>query len=559
MKRHTVLSLLIPLLFAACSSSHDSHDSRTSQEPENPQNDPLVRLTEYGYASGIETRADTWAWLGIPYAEPPIGDLRWMAPQNPQSWNDIFVTDRFCSGCTQYGGYFTYMDPSTYGELVGSEDCLCLNIWRPATEDNNLPVFFWIHGGGNSIGEAGLGVYDGANMAHHSNVIVVTVNHRLGPFGWFNHFALKTGDALNDSGNFGTLDIIKALGWVSENISRFGGDPDNVTIAGQSAGGYNVLSLMLSPLAEGLFHRAVVQSGPQMSTSSVEEGQEKAQGVITELLLADGYSAAEAQEFINTQPRQLLAAYLRSKSPEDIYTHYTQAASGGLSELFPPFQDGPVIPQDGWKSFIRGNYNKVPLIVGANKDEIKLFLPFVLSEGKDHGFYDLAMHFDPDNPMELSQACEYLGLSLLWIPVYEAISVLVSRSMEFICVDLTASILSRHQESIYAYRFNWDDEPEPFDFLTGGSHAIEIPFVFGNFDRDEKSKWRYAWSEDNRIERERLSETMMSYWAQFVYTGNPNRKDLPPWHPWPNAPGAYKRIVFDSHASMSAEGLHSLP
>ena len=558
MKRRTLL-LLITFLIAACSPSHPSHDSRTPEEPENPQDDPLVRLTEYGYARGIETRADTWAWLGIPYAEPPIGDLRWMTPQDPQSWDDILITDGFCSGCTQYGGYLTYMDPGTYGELVGSEDCLCLNIWRPATEKKNLPVFFWIHGGGNSIGEAGLGVYDGANMAHNSNVIVVTVNYRLGPFGWFNHFALKTGNALNDSGNFGTLDIIKALGWVSKNISRFGGNPDNVTIAGQSAGGYNVLSLMLSPLVEGLFHRAIVQSGPQMSTSSVEEGQEKAQSVFTELLLADGYSTEEAQEFIDAHPRRELAAYLRSKIPEDIYTHYTQAVSGGLSETFPPFQDGTVIPQDGWKSFISGDYNKVPLIVGANKDEVKLFLPFVLSEGKDHGLYDLAMHFDPDNPMDLSQVCDYLGMSILWIPVYESISVLASGMMEFICVDLTASILSRHQENIYAYGFDWDDEPRPFDFLTGGSHSVEIPFVFGNFDRDENSKWRYAWSEDNRIERERLSEAMMSYWAQFVYTGNPNRGDLPPWHPWPNAPGGYKRIVFDSDISMSAEGLHSLP
>ena len=264
MTRHTLLLLLFPFLFAACSTSNDSHDSRTSQEPENPHDDPLVRTTECGYVRGIVTGADTRAWLGIPYAEPPVGELRWTSPQDLQPWDGILIADEFCSGCTQYGGYFTYMDPNTYGELVGSEDCLCLNIWRPATEEDDLPVFFWIHGGGNSIGEAGLGVYDGANMAHNSNVIVVTVNYRLGPFGWFNHSALRTGDALDDSGNFGTLDVIKALEWVSKNISHFGGNPDNVTIAGQSAGGYNVLSLMLSPLAEGLFHRAVVQSGPLM-------------------------------------------------------------------------------------------------------------------------------------------------------------------------------------------------------------------------------------------------------------------------------------------------------
>jgi para-nitrobenzyl esterase len=383
-------------------------------------------------------------------------------------------------------------------------------------------------------------------MAHNSNVIVVTVNYRLGPFGWLNHSALKTGDALNDSGNFGTLDLVKALGWVSENISAFGGNPESVTIAGQSAGGYNVLSLLLSPLAEGLFHGAVVQSGPLMSTSSVEEGQEKAQGIFLDLLVADGYNIEEALAFLDTQPRQELAAYLRSQSPENIYPHYTQAVSGGLSELFPPFQDGTVIPLDGWKSFISGNYNKVPLIVGATADEVKLFLPFILSQGKDHGFYDVAMQFDPDGPMDLSQVLGYLGMSPLWIPVYDPVSAMASGAMEFMSVDLTASILSRHQQDIYAYRFAWDDEPEPFDFLIGASHSIEVPFVFGNFDRDEDSKWSYAWSEENRTERERLSETMMHYWAQFVHTGNPNTADLPPWPPWSDSPGGEKRIVLDS-------------
>jgi len=550
-----IIIILISFVFTACSSSHH-HDNSGQQETlpeEDPLDNPLVRQTEYGYVQGIETGADTWAWLGIPYAEPPVGELRWRAPQDPQAWDDIFIADEFRSGATQYGGYLTYMDPATYGRLVGSENCLFLNIWRPDTAEDGLPVFFWIHGGGNSIGEAGLGVYNGANLAHNSNVIVVTINYRLGALGWFNHPSLKTGDDLNDSGNFGTLDIIKALKWVSDNINRFGGNPNNVTIAGQSAGGYNVLSLMLSPPAEDLFHKAIVQSGPQMSTSTVEEGQSKAQDIFIKLLVDDGYSVVEAEEFIDTQPREELAAYLRSKTPEEIYQHYTQAVSGGLSELFPPFQDGTVIHQDGWKSFISGDYNKVPLIVGANKDEVKLFMPFILSGDKDHGFYDLAMDFDPDNPMDLSQVCDYLNMSLLWIPLYDPISALASGIFEFLCVDMTASILSLHQENIYAYEFVWDDEPEPFDFLNGACHAVEIPFVFGNFDSTEDSKWRYAWSEANRIERKRLSDAIMGYWAQFMYTGNPNRDDLPAWYTWSGSPGGHKRITFDSGISMSSK------
>jgi para-nitrobenzyl esterase len=543
MKRNAFLLFVSLLVLAGCSSSGPSHDHR---QPGASPEDPLVRATESGYVRGMEAESDTWAWLGIPYAEPPMGELRWRAPEDPQPWDDLLPADAFCSGCTQYGGYFTYMDPAAYGELVGSEDCLCLNIWRPATAESDLPVFFWIHGGGNSIGEAGLGVYDGANLAHHSNVIVVTVHYRLGPFGWFNHFALKTGDPPGDSGNFGTLDLITALEWVSENIAPFGGDPDNVTLAGQSAGGYNVLSLMLSPLAHGLFHRAVVQSGPLKSTSTVGEGQQKAQEIFIKLLVADGYSTEEAQGFINTQPRQELAAYLRSKAPEDLYLHYTPAVSGGLSDLFPPFQDGTVIPSDGWESFISGNYNQVPLIVGATRDEVKLFLPFILSKRKDQGFHDLAMQFDPDQPMDLSQVCDILGMSLLWIPLYEPVSTLASGAMASMSVDRTASILSGHQGNIYAYRFEWDDEPAPFDFLTGASHSVDIPFVFGNFDRGQGSKWRYAWSEENRAGRQALSEAMMSYWAQFMYTGDPNGPDLPTWHAWSQSPGGTQRMVFDS-------------
>ncbi len=556
MRRHTRLLLFIHFLFLACSSSDPSYDP---EQQGHTQDDPLVRPTEQGYVRGFEPGPDITAWLGIPYAEPPLGELRWTSPQDPQSWDNIFVADAFCSGCIQYGGYFTYMDPGTYGELVGSEDCLCLNIWRPASEENDLPVFFWIHGGGNSIGETGLGVYDGANLAHNSNVVVVTVNYRLGPFGWFNHSALKTGDDLTDSGNFGTLDLLKALAWVSRNISGFGGDPYNVTVAGQSAGGYNVLSLMLSPLAEGLFQRAIVQSGPLMSTSSVEEGEEKAQCIFTDLLVADGYSSEEADDFIQTRPREGLAAYLRSKTPEEIYPHYTQAISGGLSELFPPFQDGTVIPHDGWRSFISGGYNKVPLIVGATRDEVKLFLPFILSKHKDHGFHDLAMQFDPDDPMDLAQVCDHLGMSLVWMPFYDLVSSVASALMELGSVDLTASILSRHQESIYAYRFAWDDEPEPFDLLTGSSHSVDVPFVFGNFDRDEQSKWRYAWSEANRTGREGLSEVMMGYWAQFMYEGNPNREDLPQWDSWSDAPGETGRIILDSEMQGASGGFRPLP
>jgi para-nitrobenzyl esterase len=157
--------------------------------------------------------------------------------------------DGFSSECTQY---------SEFGEIIGDEDCLYLNVWRPQTEETDLPVYFWIHGGGNSIGTASSLMYDGSNVTSKGNLVVVTINYRLGPLGWFTHPELRNGTPLDNSGNYGTMDMVKALDWVKNNISSFGGDPDKVTIAGESAGGSDVNSLVMSPHAAGLFHRGII-------------------------------------------------------------------------------------------------------------------------------------------------------------------------------------------------------------------------------------------------------------------------------------------------------------
>jgi len=244
--------------------------------------------TSYGTVKGFADDANTWAWKGIPFARPPVGDLRWMAPEDPESWEGVRQADEFCDWCPQYFVEDAGPPPSI-PIITGSEDCLYVNIWRPQSEEKNLPVYFWIHGGGNSIGTAAMTIYDGSKMASNSNLIVVTTNYRLGPLGWFTHPALRNGDEMNDSGNYGTLDIIMALKWVRENIEAFGGDPDNVTIAGESAGAQNVHSLLLSPLATGLFHKAIAQSGGPW-TDSVEDGDASADEVIDELMAIDGIS-----------------------------------------------------------------------------------------------------------------------------------------------------------------------------------------------------------------------------------------------------------------------------
>ncbi|MCB1694514.1 MAG: carboxylesterase family protein, partial [Pseudomonadales bacterium] len=204
--------------------------------------------TTTGDVVGFVDRFGARAWLGLPYAQPPVGDLRWRAPQPPRREAGLREALLAGNACPQKPSLLT---TDTEAAVTGSEDCLTLNIWSPPNAVN-LPVMFWIHGGGNTIGH-GAG-YNGAYLATERKVVVVTINYRLGLFGWFRHPALARGDALDDSGNYGTLDMIAALNWVRDNIGQFGGDAGNVTVFGESAGAKDTLSMMASPLAKGLFH-----------------------------------------------------------------------------------------------------------------------------------------------------------------------------------------------------------------------------------------------------------------------------------------------------------------
>jgi len=237
-----------------------------------------IRQTQFGAVEGIVqmpgstgmlAAGEGFAWLGVSYAKPPVGNLRWKPPVDPDSWTGSKKAQASGQACAQVGSMY---GPPSFGSAyetaanvfwkpVGSEDCLYLNIYSPITSQagSKLPVFFFIHGGSNRVGAASL--FDGSVLAKNTNSIVVFVGYRLNLFGWLTHPALRTGEPLNDSGNYGLLDIIQALKFVKNNISNFGGDPNNVTISGQSAGALNVNSLILSPVAAGLFHKAMPMSG----------------------------------------------------------------------------------------------------------------------------------------------------------------------------------------------------------------------------------------------------------------------------------------------------------
>ncbi len=521
-----------------------------------------VRLTNKGLVRGVEWDADTNAWLGIPYAAAPVGDLRWKAPRDHLPWLSVRDADTFCSDCVQKAGMLLDMDYEKYGQPVGSEDCLYLNVWRPKNSEKKLPVYFFIHGGLNSVGSSKMTLYHGANLSAQGNMVVVTLNYRLGPFGWFSHKAMETGDALDDSGNYGILDIIKALQWVKTNITAFGGDAGNVTIAGESAGGFNVISLLGSPLAKGLFHRAIVQSAASYDAASdFKAARAVAHEILIKLMLKDklALNVLGAELVLAFKGAAWSAKYLRSKDPYDIIQQLATVDVIGLNGIGlllesalagSRFSDGTVIPDDFKKIFARGEYNKVPVIIGSNSEEARIFeFAMGMYSGLDEReVCRLFRDFNPEDPG--------FGLNDIIPPVWQPLySLIGNQGGDLIwkqqTVDPLSTAISAHQD-IYTYYFTWNNLPAPMDFLTGASHMMEIPFMLGNFQDDPDSMCRIAWSNANREECRDLSKAMISYISSFARTGNPNSLStgFPAWDAWKNGKDELKRLKLDSVIEM---------
>lgn len=495
----------------------------------------VERQTAEGIVVGVENAdSQTVSWKAVPYAKAPVGALRWMAPQAPEKRMQPLKADKFCTICPQYIDHDR--NPATPQVVLGNEDCLYLNIWAPKNMTGKLPVFFWIHGGGNSIQWPLLSMQDGGILANRGNMIVITFNYRLGPMGFFSHPALKSGDEAGDSGNFTTLDTIAALKWVQANIQNFGGDPGNVTIAGESAGGENVYNLMVSPLAKGLFHRAISQSG-SIRPSKPDAGVTHVNGILAKLMVKDGKAAdiQAAQATVAAMSPKEIEAYMRSKTAADFLEMYPEGKVRGMIFFPTSYGDGKVLPVDFYGALTSGNYNKVPLITGTNKEEMKLFLrgvpPFAgwLADG--------SLLKDPAK-----------------IELWELAAKYQSDGWKVMAVDYPAKVL-RDQDAqpfVFAYQFMWGAGgaknnviAPPRNILLGACHAMEIDFVFGT---EKASLGVFTFSEANKAGRLALSNAMMDYWSTFALTGNPNRdkSGLPKWSPWSNIQGFPKTLLLDA-------------
>ncbi len=446
--------------------------------------------TESGLVNGIPgSDATITVFKGIPYAAPPVGKLRWAAPRPPQRWKGVRNADHFTDGCPQ--------DFPKLGTPM-NEDCLYLNVWTPAKLSSAaLPVMVWIHGGGLLVGAAREPLFDGEELAKNG-IVVVTLDYRLGVLGFFAHPDLTKESPHHASGNYGFLDELVALEWIHHNIAAFGGDPNKVTIFGQSAGALSVNALVASPLAKGLLRAGISESG----------GLGAGFGRTKMPSLAE--SEKSGVEFAKSKGANSLAA-LRAMSAQKLLK----------DSRFPePNVDGWFFPEPIETIYKSGKQNKVPMLLGSNSDEGQHFIRSVLSASE---FTNRAhKEYGPD-------AVKFLAL----YPGGSDQAAKISQQHEFadkaaVAERKLAGYVVRGGTKAYLYYFSYLDtggynsEPPSLGLTLGADHGAELPYVFGLL-----SHWKTTVPENDL----KLQEIVMSYWTNFVKTLNPNGTGLPDWNP----------------------------
>jgi len=574
MKRAAVASIASAILglgLTACGGS----DSNTTAGP------ATVRSTAYGQVDGVvETDGNTVSWRGVPFAKPPVGTLRWQPPQAPDAWTGTRSAKDFADACSQIGGLFgpppTGKDYSavweTFYKQIGSEDCLYLNIWSPvaATDASaKLPVIVYIHGGSNVVGAAFDPLLQGGNLAKNANAVVVTVAYRLGLFGWFANPAFNTGDPVHDSGDYALLDLVQSLKFVRDNIANFGGDPGNVTIMGQSAGSTNVNALIVTPLAAGLFHKAISLSGG-IGGSSMTAAVNKSNAIINALLIKDKLATdkTSADAYRTAQSDEWIRNYLMTKTAADLYgiqvdptggkwgtgsrTFEPGSTTATLWGTVAPIADGTVLPTSPSNAVKAGTFNKVPQIVGNTSEEGKLFSSAFKIDDYTRVKWMNGQYLGTISGLQLGDIVDASIVSPLTVDNYNTYTynnanhVVPAPSIttaQFWALSNASNAAYYGQVPLYAYDFKWNEEPAPWNDVYGAWHAEDLAFVFGNFGMTLEA---FGFTEANKPGRLALSNAMQQSVAAFIRTGDPNNASLGgvKWDPW--TPTDMHRLVFDA-------------
>lgn len=468
-------------------------------------------LTTEGRLQGIRA-SETWAFLGVPFAAPPVGDLRWATPREPACYEGVRRADATAPLCPQW---------SRDDEIIGDEDCLYLNLWAPvagpAVDEAGHPVLVFIHGGGNAQGGASVRaggelLYDGRLIAQTHGVIVVVIQYRIGALGYLSAEGVSPG-------NLGLRDQIAALRWVQANAGAFGGDPTRVMVFGESAGGINVCALVASPMAAGLFHAALIQSGGcTVRNAEVQAEQNAAQITASDCDEADD-----------------VAACLRARTAEQLLTDLRPVVSvAGLTEALGPVVDGEVLTGVPQAVIAAGEHNAVPLVVGANADETSLSIPQVADATAYERLIRAQFPFYAARILELYPVEDFASPAAAYTAV--------TTDAKFVCgarrIARTAS--AGQAAPVWLYHFAQGLSRAPRLSAFGAYHGLELFFVFGALTTGGYQPT------DGEIA---LGAAMRGYWSRLAATGDPNGEDAAAW-PEYEAEG-------DRHLLLAADGIEA--
>jgi para-nitrobenzyl esterase len=486
---------------------------------------PKPARTQAGLVQGV-TKDDITVYKGIPFAAPPVGDLRWRAPEPPVAWTGVRTADKFAPACMQV----PYVNADLGMEAVTTnEDCLYLNVWTPAkSAKERLPVMVWIYGGAFNAGGTSVSLYDGTYLAKRG-VVLVSVAYRLGAFGFLAHPQLSAEQG-GHSGNYGLMDQIAGLQWVKRNIAAFGGDPSRVTIFGESAGGISVSMLSASPLAKGLFRGAISESGGNFGPErqAGNEGGENMDSLVTAEKNGTAFLAKLGAASI---------ADGRKRSAEEVL----KASPAGLSRAWPIF-DGYVLLGDQYKLYEAKRYNDTAVLIGTNSDEGAFFVPFAKADAyqktirSGYGEYAdkiLAAYPGASDAQALRSSRDmFRDASFAWPTwTWARLQAKTGKGKAFVYY--------------FSHRPPYPSAPQFKDW--GAAHTGEIAYVFGNFSATMPP------SEADRA----VSDVVSSYWVNFAKSGDPNGSGLPHWPAFTNTSAQVMNLT-DSSKAVDVPNLQKL-